>query len=134
MVSNISGLLEIDDFVKNVRIRDIFALDDIIENESDSIFNYLLSFRDDLPLNTLFCLKILGEHIMKFNDVFQYISLNVSVSILYKLKKLEWIFYFLRDIDNDITKKDNLQIEASADGINFLELFNSTQEIVNFYF
>jgi hypothetical protein len=49
----------------------------------------------------------------------------------YLLKKLEWIFYFLRDIDSDMTKRDNLQIEASADGINFMEVLSSTQDIVN---
>ena len=33
-------------------------------------------------------------------------------------------------MDNDAIKKDNLQIEASADGINLLEILASTQEIV----
>ena len=64
-----------------MRIRTIYALDDETENESDSIYNYLLSFRDEMPLNTLICLKILGDHVVKFNDVFNYVSNNIGVRI-----------------------------------------------------
>jgi len=121
LLSNISGLLEIDDSLKSMRIRLLFALDDQYESENDSIFNYLLSFRDDMILITLICLKLLGENILKYNDSFQYVMNYIN--------KLEWIFYFIRDINNDSLKKDNLQIEASADGINFLDLMQLTQEI-----
>lgn len=65
--------------LKSFRIRNIFALDDEIENECESIYNYLLSFRDEMPLNTLICLKLLGDHIIKFNEVSNYVSDNISV-------------------------------------------------------
>ena len=82
LINNSIGVLEIDDEFKIHRIRAYFCLDDEYENQGgESIFNILLSFRDESIFHTLICLKLLGKLITSFNSVYVYIKNYASVNI-----------------------------------------------------
>lgn len=83
LINNTSGLFEIEDAFKMHRIKAFFCLDDISENENESIFNFLVSFRDDSPFHTLVCLKLLADLMKKFPQAFNYVSNYSSVRICY---------------------------------------------------
>jgi hypothetical protein len=79
LFNNAFGLLEIEDTFKISRIKYFLSLDDISEAQNESIFNYLISFRDESPFNTLVCLKLLGDLIKKFALVMNYVCNNANV-------------------------------------------------------
>jgi hypothetical protein len=39
----------------------------------------------------------------------------------------------IKDINTNIAKKENLQVEATFDNMNFLEVFNSMSDTVNLF-
>ena len=73
-------LFEIEDNYRNKRIEAFFCLDDISETENDSIFNFLMSFRDETPLSVLICLQLLGDIIKKDKVVMGYVSNFAAVN------------------------------------------------------
>jgi len=95
LLINSTGIFQIDDEIKNKRVRFYFCLDDQLENENDSIFNYLLSIKDDLPLNCLFCLQLIGKFISKHQIIFNYFSNYSNVNINFDIFFYYSIFYFL---------------------------------------
>ncbi len=67
-----------DTFREN-RVKAFFCLDDASEIENDSIFNYLMSFRDESPLSVMICLKLLGDLMKKYNLVWNYVATYTQV-------------------------------------------------------
>lgn len=89
LLINSTGLFQIDDEIKLKRIKYYFCLDEQMENDNDSIFNYLLSIKDDLPLNCLFCLQMIGNLVLKNNNIMNYFMNYSNVYIkLYLFFKL----------------------------------------------
>lgn len=84
LLLNSNGIFQVDDELKIKRIKHFFCLDDQLDNDNDSIFNYFLSIKDDLPLNCLFCLNIIGNIVLKFDNIFSYFSNYSNVIISYK--------------------------------------------------
>lgn len=74
MIKNANGFLDIDDNYNIDRIKAFFCLDDISESDNDSILNYLMSYRDEFSFNVMICLKLLGDHIVKSEMIFDYVS------------------------------------------------------------
>ena len=58
-----------------------FCLDDFSESENDSIFNYLMSYRDESSLSVVLCLKFLGDFIVKSQHIYEYVLSFRSVNI-----------------------------------------------------
>jgi hypothetical protein len=83
LIKNTNGLLDIDDNHKIDRIKAIFCLDDTSELDNDSIFNYLMSYRDENPLCVMICLKLLGDLIKKYTSVWTYVCQFISVLLLF---------------------------------------------------
>ncbi len=81
ILRNSNGILEIDDIYKEDRIKAFFCLDDKSESENDSIFNYLMTYRDESPLSVMICLKLLGDLLKKDYHALNYVSFYASVNI-----------------------------------------------------
>jgi hypothetical protein len=79
LLRNSSGILDIDDTFKENRIKAFFCLDDASECENDSIFNYLMTYRDESPLSVMICLKLLGDLLKKDPQALSYVSIYASV-------------------------------------------------------
>jgi hypothetical protein len=62
------------------RVMQLFCLDDNSENENESLFNFMLSLRDEAPFCVLVALKALGDIIKKFPYVFSYVKPYNSVN------------------------------------------------------
>ncbi len=80
LIRNSMGFLEIEDPFSQERMKAFFCLDDFYESQNDSIFNYLMSYRDECPMNVLICLKLLGDYIFKFTEISNYAIAYNSVS------------------------------------------------------
>lgn len=50
-----------------------------MDGDNDSIFNYLLSIKDDLPLNCIVCLQLIGTLIVKYPIVMNYFQRHANV-------------------------------------------------------
>jgi hypothetical protein len=94
LLANSQGVLEIDDDFKTLRTKAFFCLDDISEAQGESIFNFLVSVRDESPFQTVVCLKLLGDLIKKYQHVYNYIQQYSSVS---KILTVEIDLDFLYD-------------------------------------
>lgn len=81
LIRNSYSLFDIDDNYAAERIRRYFCLDDKSELENDSVYNYLMSYRDESSVNILIILKLLGEIVLKYNSVFNYVSKYANVYI-----------------------------------------------------
>ncbi len=64
------------------RLKAFFCLDDVSEIEHDSIFNYLVSYRDENSFGVLICLKLLGEMINKYPHAFEYVLTYNTVRVI----------------------------------------------------
>ena len=67
------------------RIKRFICLDDDSENESESIFNHLLEYKDNIPLNTLYSLRLIGDIIQSNRIIKEYVINNNHVTIIPKL-------------------------------------------------
>jgi len=93
MITNLfqvaQAIIEVDDLFhfKILRMKRFFCLDDESEIEQDSIFNHLLTQKDQFPLTTLLCLFLFASIFQNNNTIRNYIIMNnhVSYCLLYNI-------------------------------------------------
>ncbi len=84
IIRNCEGLLSIEDNYKQIRIRAFYCLDDQSESENDSMFNYLMSYRDENPLAVLILLKLMGDLFSKDGLSLDYVRrYNTVILFIY---------------------------------------------------
>ena len=91
------------------------------DRESSMIFDFLFSFRDEIPYNTIICLFALSTLIIRYN--------NIRFYLMERRDRLTWIYYMINDIKHDNTKLSSLVIESSADGFSFVDVLNRCENV-----
>ena len=115
LLNNYHGLVEIDDKYKHNRFNILFGL-----NEDDSMLSFIITMKDELAYPVLLVLRIWGDLTNSYTHLNTYFNNNTF--------NLSWIYYFLNEINSNQDKRDNLQIEATADNINLEELLASIRD------